>query len=106
MVFEARRLLAREKDVEESLKILLAGDPRAIYLQSIPGVGLMTTAAILAIGDNLSRFPNAKSSFVCGFCWFSVRVHLVNVLLSGIEAHDRILPSKSGFTQLRLRIIE
>ncbi len=61
MVFESRRLAAKEKDVEESLKILLAGDPRAVYLQSIPGVGLMTTAAILAIGDDFSRFPNAKS---------------------------------------------
>ncbi|NOT79892.1 MAG: IS110 family transposase [Bacteriovoracaceae bacterium] len=61
MVFESRRLAAKEKDVEESLKILLAGDPRAVYLQSIPGVGLMTTAALLAIGDDFSRFPNAKS---------------------------------------------
>lgn len=49
-----------EKGIEDQLKILLSGDERLEQLMSIPGVGIMTTAAILAVGDDLSRFKNAR----------------------------------------------
>lgn len=60
-VFEARRTKQKEKDVELSLKELLMDDPRIGSLMSIPGVGLMTAAAVIAVGDDLTRFDNAKS---------------------------------------------
>lgn len=60
-IFEARKLVKREKDVEGTLKEILKGDVRAVNLMTIPGVGLMTAAAFIAVGDDLSRFKNAKS---------------------------------------------
>ena len=59
-VFEARRAKQKEEKLEERLKELLAGDPRLSQLMSIPGVGLMTAAAVIAVGDDLKRFVNAK----------------------------------------------
>ena len=60
-IFEARKMKRSEKDVEQSLKEILKGDVRAVNLQTIPGVGLMTAAAFIAVADDLSRFKNAKS---------------------------------------------
>ena len=60
-VFEARRGKQKEKEVEKSLGELLSDDPRMGQLMSIPGVGLMTAAAVIAVGDDLKRFSNAKA---------------------------------------------
>jgi transposase len=60
-LIEARRAKRNEKEVEKELKKLLSGDIRLQQLMSIPGVGLMTAAAILAVGDDFSRFKNSKS---------------------------------------------
>lgn len=61
VVFEARKLASKEKEVEKSLREILEGDIRAQNLMTIPGIGLMTTAAFIAVADDLSRFKNAKS---------------------------------------------
>lgn len=58
---EARRYKKMEKEVEQDLMLCLQDDPRLGQLMSIPGVGLMTAAAVIAVGDDLTRFKNAKS---------------------------------------------
>lgn len=60
-VFEARRMVKKEKEVENSLKELLSGDIRIENLMSIPGVGILTAAAAIAVADEFSRFKNAKA---------------------------------------------
>jgi len=60
-IFEARKLITKEKDVERTLKEQLDGDIRAVNLMSVPGIGLMTTAAFIAVADDLTRFKNAKA---------------------------------------------
>lgn len=61
IVYEAKKLIKKEKEVENTLKTLLAGNQMAKNLESVPGVGLMTTAAFIAVADDVSRFKNAKS---------------------------------------------
>ena len=61
IVYEARKLKSKEKSVEDSLKDLLKGDSTANNIMSIPGIGLMTAAAFIAVTDDLSRFKNAKA---------------------------------------------
>ena len=60
-LYESRRAKKNEQMVEKELKELLSGDIRLNYLMSIPGVGIMTAAAVIAVGDNLSRFNDSKS---------------------------------------------
>ena len=59
-IYEARRAKQSERKLEEVLEELLADDSRLTQLMSIPGVGLMTAAAVIAVGDDLKRFKNAK----------------------------------------------
>lgn len=61
IVYEAKKLAKKEKEVEKTLKSLLAGNQMAANLESVPGVGLMTTAAFIAVADDVSRFKNAKA---------------------------------------------
>ena len=61
IVYEAKKLVKKEKEVEKTLKELLAGNQMAANLESVPGVGLMTTAAFIAVTDDISRFKNAKA---------------------------------------------
>ena len=60
-VFESRRAKKKEEELEKTLREVLSGDPRLPQLMSIPGVGLMTASAVIAVGDDLSRFKNAKN---------------------------------------------
>lgn len=61
IVYEAKKLVKKEKEVEKTLKMLLEGNQMASNLESVPGVGLMTTAAFIAVADDVSRFKNAKA---------------------------------------------
>lgn len=61
LIFEARKLKTKEMEVEKTLKELLSGEEVIKNVMSIPGIGLMTAAAFLAVADDLSRFPNAKA---------------------------------------------
>lgn len=61
IVHEAKKLSRKEKEIENTLKDLIRGDQMAENLQSIPGVGLMTTVAFMAVADDVSRFKNAKA---------------------------------------------
>jgi transposase len=61
LVYEERRLKAKEKEIDNNIETLLASDVHFKNLKTIPGVGTMTAAAMLAIGDEFSRFPNAKA---------------------------------------------
>jgi transposase len=58
---EAKRLKRKEQEVEKTIKTLLEGDVVANNIMSIPGVGLLTAAAFIAVADDLSRFKNAKA---------------------------------------------
>lgn len=61
--FQLRRsseLKAKEKEIENQLAELIADDERARILQSIPGVGIMTCAAFLAVIDDIARFKTSK----------------------------------------------
>ena len=60
-IHDARKMIRREKAVEEEIKKFLEGDFRARRLMTTPGIGLLTTAAFLAVGDDLNRFKNSKS---------------------------------------------
>ena len=60
-VYEARRMLNREKEMDRVFSELLGGDPRVVQLMSTPGIGLLTSAAFIAIGDDLRRFKDSKS---------------------------------------------
>jgi len=60
-IFEARKNKKNEKEVETTLSSLLKGNVMFENLRSIPGVGLMTAAAFIAVADDLTRFKNAKS---------------------------------------------
>jgi transposase len=61
IVHEAKKLKKKEKEVEKTIKIQLDGDCVAHNIMSIPGVGLLTAAAFIAVADDLSRFKNAKA---------------------------------------------
>jgi transposase len=61
LVFEARKLKTKEAEVEKTLTELLAGEQIIKNIMSIPGVGLLTAAAFVAVADDLSRFSNAKA---------------------------------------------
>lgn len=61
--FQLRRsveLKAKEKEIEQQLTELLAGDENVQILQSVPGVGLMTSAAFIAVIDDIARFKSSK----------------------------------------------
>ena len=60
-IYDARKMAKREKAVEEILNTLLKDDPRVAQLTSIPGIGLMTAAAFIAVGDDFTRFKDAQS---------------------------------------------
>jgi transposase len=61
IVYEAKKLITREKEIEKTIKEHLAGDCVANNIMSIPGVGIMTAAAFIAVVDDISRFKNAKA---------------------------------------------
>lgn len=61
IVYEAKKLTKKEKEIEKTLKSLLSGNQMATNLESVPGVGLMTTAAFIAVADDVTRFKNAKA---------------------------------------------
>lgn len=61
IVYEAKKLTSKEKEVEKTLKDLLKENQMAENLMSIPGIGLMTAAAFIAVADEVGRFKNAKA---------------------------------------------
>ena len=61
ITYETRRFKTKELEVEKTLQSILSGDQMVKNLMSIPGVGLLTAAAFVAVADDLSRFPNAKA---------------------------------------------
>lgn len=60
-LYEARKLKSKEMEVENTIRELLAGDQCFKNLQTIPGVGILTAAACIAVADDFSRFKNAKA---------------------------------------------
>lgn len=61
MIFEnIGNYLEQEKAIEQSVKDLTQNDERVKRLQTIPGVGLMTSTMMVAVIDDVSRFRNAK----------------------------------------------
>jgi len=54
------RYLAQEKAVEDKVKELTKNDERVARLQTIPGVGIITTLMMISVIDDIGRFPNAK----------------------------------------------
>ncbi len=61
LVYEERRLKTKEKEISKDIENLLQGEVHFKNLQTIPGIGSITAAALLAVGDDFDRFPNAKS---------------------------------------------
>lgn len=60
-VFEnIMQLKEQEKYVESRAKELTKNDERAKRLQTIPGVGLMTSLMMIAVIGDVKRFPNAR----------------------------------------------
>ena len=61
LVFEnVVRYLEQEKSVEAQVKELTKNDERVARLQTIPGVGIITTLMMIAVIDDIGRFPSAK----------------------------------------------
>ena len=61
LVFEnIVRYLEQEKSVEAQVKELTKNDERVARLQTIPGVGIITTLMMIAVIDDIGRFPSAK----------------------------------------------
>ena len=61
LVFEnIGRYLEQEKAVEAQVRELTKNDERVVRLQTIPGVGIMTTLMMIAVIDDIGRFPNAR----------------------------------------------
>lgn len=61
MLLENARLFrSQEKEVEARLLEKCKNDERLALLQTIPGVGIMTALAMIAVVDDISRFKNAK----------------------------------------------
>jgi transposase len=51
---------SQEKQIEEQLIEFTKNDPMREKLESVPGVGLMTSLMMLAVVDDVKRFKNAK----------------------------------------------
>lgn len=60
LVGQVRILKAEETRMEQALKELTREDLRVKHLQSIPGVGPMTSYAMIAVTDDISRFKDAN----------------------------------------------
>lgn len=54
------RHLEQERQIEQQLKILTANDERLTSLETIPGIGVVTSRMMVAVIDDISRFKNAK----------------------------------------------
>jgi len=61
MVYEAKKLKKKEEAVEKTLRELMQGEQMVKNLQTIPGVGILTALAFVAIADDITRFNNAKA---------------------------------------------
>lgn len=60
-IFERiRSLKEEEQKIESDLIEFTANDERIQKLQSVPGVGMMTSLMMLAVVDDISRFKNSK----------------------------------------------
>lgn len=57
---QVKDLIRMEKEVEARLAALLQEDNRFILLQTMPGIGIMTAAAMIAVVDDIKRFPDAR----------------------------------------------
>lgn len=61
LIFERiKSLKAEELKIESDLRDFTANDERVEKLQSVPGVGLMSSLMMLAVVDDISRFKNSK----------------------------------------------
>lgn len=61
LIFERVKLLKlEEKQIEDDLVQFTENDEKVKKLQSIPGVGLMTSLMMLAVVDDVTRFKNSK----------------------------------------------
>ena len=56
----AKNLIGKENDIERRIKELNEDDEKIKRLQTIPGVGLMTSTAMVSVVDDISRFKRAK----------------------------------------------
>lgn len=57
---EAGRLKDKEDEIERELQSYAQNDPRVTMLQSVPGVGLLTALAFIAVIDDAKRFTHSK----------------------------------------------
>jgi len=60
MMEEAERLEARERELLVEIEKFLSDHDLLKRLQTIPGIGFLTAAAMIAVIENVSRFKNAK----------------------------------------------
>lgn len=58
---QAKELVKMEDHAEEIIKILLKENQTFALLQTMPGIGVMTSAALIAVVDDISRFEDARS---------------------------------------------
>ena len=56
----ARNLMGKEGEIEKRIQELNENDERVKRLRTIPGVGLMTSSAMVSVIDDISRFKKAK----------------------------------------------
>ena len=64
LVLEIRELEARVKAVEKQLEALAAQTPVVERLRTIPGVGLLTSTALVGFVGDVARFPSGRH-FAC-----------------------------------------
>lgn len=58
---QARLLLEEEDRVEQRLRSFTRGDDQVKRLQTIPGIGLLGSLALVAVSDGIERFKDSKS---------------------------------------------
>jgi len=97
MVLEIRELETRVKAVEKQLEALAAQTPVVERLRTIPGVGLLTSTALVGFVGGVDRFPSGRH-FAC-YLGLTPREHSSGLKrrLGGI--------SKRGDTYLRMLLI-
>ncbi len=56
-----KELMKEEGEIEQRLHLFTKDDPHIARLRTIPGIGPLTSLAMIAVVDDISRFKNAKA---------------------------------------------
>ena len=57
---EIKDLEVRTRDIERNLRALSKSDPVIGHLRSIPGIGLLSSTALVAFTGDINRFPSGR----------------------------------------------